>query len=141
MTSATRAPGSMSGCRTPRQRSTSSRRCSGSVRSFHEENCMSGDIDDIVQIAPESHTVVFENDQIRMLEVTVKPGETVPMHTNPENINYILKPGTLRLINPDGSGMDIELAAGQVIPAPVGRHAVENVGATEVKTICIELKS
>lgn len=97
--------------------------------------------DDIVQIAPESHRVVFENEQIRMLEVTVKAGEKVPMHTNPENINYILKAGTLRLINPDGSGMDVVLAEGQVIPAPVGRHAVENIGTTEVKTICIELKS
>jgi len=84
--------------------------------------------------------VLFENDVIRVLEVTVKPGVKVPMHTNPENVNYIVKPGTLRLIEPDGSSVDITLAEQQVIPAPVGRHAVENVGATEVRTICIELK-
>jgi beta-alanine degradation protein BauB len=96
--------------------------------------------DDIVQISPGIHKVIFENTVVRVLKVTVKPGDTVPMHRNPENINYILRPGTLRLINPDGSVVDVELTEGQVIPAPVGEHAVENVGTTEVQTLCIELK-
>lgn len=101
---------------------------------------MSDQFDDIVEISPDVHRVLFENDAIRMLEVTVKPGATVPMHTNPENINYVLKAGTLRLINPDGSSVDVMVAEQQVIAAPVGRHAVENVGPTEVRTLCIELK-
>jgi quercetin dioxygenase-like cupin family protein len=101
---------------------------------------MSEHVDDIVEISPDVHKVIFENDTIRLLEVTVKPGATVPMHTNPENVNYILEGGTLRLINPDGSGVDVPLAERQVIPAPVGRHAVENIGQTAVRTLCIELK-
>lgn len=96
--------------------------------------------DDIIAIAPEQHKVLFENDHIRMLKVTVKPGDKVAMHTNPENINYILQPGTLRLINPDGVTMDLELTEGQVIPTPIGTHAVENIGGTEVQTIGVELK-
>ena len=101
---------------------------------------MSENIDDIVKISPDVHLVLFENEVIRVLEVTVKPGDKVPMHTNPENVNYIVKPGTLRLIEPDGCSVDVTLAERQVIPAPIGRHAVENVGPTEVRTICIELK-
>jgi len=97
--------------------------------------------DDIVVIAPEQHAVIFENDKIRMLRVTVKPGDKVGMHRNPENVNYVLQPGTLRLINPDDTSIDVELAAGQVIPAPEGAHAVENVGDTQVQTICVEMKS
>ena len=85
--------------------------------------------------------MIFENDAIRVLEVSVKPRATVPMHTNPENINYILAGGTLRLIDPQGSVVDVPLAERQVIAAPVGRHAVENIGQTEVRTLCIELKS
>jgi quercetin dioxygenase-like cupin family protein len=96
--------------------------------------------DDIVKLSPEIHRALFENDQIRVLKVTVKPGDKVPMHRNPENINYILRPGTLRLIATDGSVQDVELTEGQVIPAPVSSHAVENIGQTEVQTICIELK-
>lgn len=97
-------------------------------------------IDDIVKLSPDVHQVLFENDAIRVLEVTVPPGAKVPMHTNPENVNYIVKPGTLRLVEPDGTSVDISLSERQVIPAPVGRHAVENVGDTEVRTICVELK-
>ena len=97
-------------------------------------------LDDIVELSPDVHAVVFENETIRLLEVSVPPGATVPMHTNPENINYILQGGTLRLLAPDGSTVDVQLTERQVIPAPVGRHAVENVGQTEVRTLCIELK-
>jgi quercetin dioxygenase-like cupin family protein len=99
------------------------------------------DYDDIVAIAPESHEVIFENDTIRVLKVTVPAGGTVAMHRNPENINYILKSGTLRLIEPSGSVVDVQLSEGQVIPAPKGSHAVENIGETEVQTVCIELKN
>lgn len=101
---------------------------------------MADQIDDIVKLSPDVHKVIFENDAVRVLEVSVKPGAQVPMHTNPENINYIVKPGTLRLLSPDGSAVELALTEGQVIPAPVGRHAVENHGPTEVRTICIELK-
>jgi quercetin dioxygenase-like cupin family protein len=101
---------------------------------------MSEKIDDIVKISPDIHKVIFENDRIRVLKVTVKPGDTVPMHRNPENINYILRPGTLRLTGTDGSVQDVALTEGQVIPAPVSSHAVENIGQTAVQTICIELK-
>lgn len=98
-------------------------------------------IDDIVRLSPDVHRVLFENAAIRVLEVRVPAGAHVPMHTNPENVNYIVRPGTLRLVGADGSVVDVALTEGQVIPAPVGRHAVENIGATEVRTICIELKA
>jgi oxalate decarboxylase/phosphoglucose isomerase-like protein (cupin superfamily) len=101
---------------------------------------MSEHVDDIVQISPDVHRVIFENGTIRMLEVTVTPGAKVPMHTNPENINYILEGGTLRLVDPDGAVVDVQVAERQVIAAPVGRHAVENIGQTQVRTLCIELK-
>lgn len=35
---------------------------------------------DAVQAAPKSHRVIFENAFVRVLEVTVLPGTTVPMH-------------------------------------------------------------
>jgi quercetin dioxygenase-like cupin family protein len=96
--------------------------------------------DDIVKIAPEQHAVLFENDQIRMLKVTVKPGDKVPLHRNPANVHYVLTGGKLRFTDPDGSTQEVELTAGQVIPAPEGSHAVENIGDTEMQSIGVELK-
>lgn len=34
---------------------------------------------------------------------------------------------------------DVTLTEGQVIPVPVGSHAVENVGNVDVQTIGVEL--
>jgi len=31
--------------------------------------------------APAHHTVLFENDRVRVLDTCVRPGETVPLHS------------------------------------------------------------
>ena len=36
---------------------------------------------DVVKVAGDSHTVIFENDQVRVLAVHFKPGQTAPMHS------------------------------------------------------------
>jgi len=100
-----------------------------------------GHPDDAVSIAPHIHSIVFENDKIRVLKVVVKPGDKAGMHWHPENINYILKPGTLRFTKPDGSTADVELTEGQVTSSPESSHAVENIGNTDVQTIQVEMKA
>jgi oxalate decarboxylase/phosphoglucose isomerase-like protein (cupin superfamily) len=96
--------------------------------------------DDAVTIAPHLHEIIFENDKMRVLKVTVKPGDTAGMHWHPENINYILKPGKLRFNKPDGSTVDVDLTEGQVTSSPESSHAVENIGDSEVQTVQVELK-
>ena len=32
--------------------------------------------------APRNHVLLFENDSVRVLDITVAPGETVPLHTH-----------------------------------------------------------
>ncbi len=96
--------------------------------------------DDAVAIAPHLHHVIFENEKMRVLKVTVKPGDKAAMHWHPENINYILAPGKLRFTKQDGSTVDIELTKGQVTSSPESSHAVENISDTEVQTVQVELK-
>ena len=38
---------------------------------------------DAVAAAPDNHRVVFENEKVRVLEVTIKPGEKEPFHEHP----------------------------------------------------------
>ena len=37
---------------------------------------------DAMVAAPESHRVLLENDDVRVLETTIHPGETIPLHTH-----------------------------------------------------------
>lgn len=95
---------------------------------------------DAVTIAPDLHEVIFENDKIRVLKVTVPPGAKAAMHWHPENMNYILAPGKLKFTKPDGSVAELALTEGQVTSSPAGSHEVENTDATELQTIQVEMK-
>jgi beta-alanine degradation protein BauB len=95
---------------------------------------------DAVTIAPHLHTVIFENDKIRVLKIQVKPGDKARMHWHPENINYILSSGKLRFTKLDNSVVEVDLKEGQVTSSNAGSHAVENVGDSTVQTIQVELK-
>lgn len=96
--------------------------------------------DDAVNVAPHIHEVVFEDDKLRVLKVTVGPQAKAEMHWHPRNINYITKSGKLRFNKPDGTSIDVDLAEGQVTSADTSSHAVENIGDTTVETIQVELK-
>ena len=43
---------------------------------------------DMVRVAPELCKVILENESVRVIDVQVKPGDKVPMHSHPDNITY-----------------------------------------------------
>ena len=95
---------------------------------------------DAVTIAPHLHKIIFENERMRLLEVTVKPGERAEMHSHPENIVYILTPGVMRFTNQNSESKDVAFSIGDTSYAATTTHAVENIGNTELKAIQLEFK-
>lgn len=49
--------------------------------------------DDAVGAAPEAHNAIFENEQIRVLDVVVPPGFKSAPHWHPKNIGYVIHRG------------------------------------------------
>lgn len=97
--------------------------------------------DDAVNIAPHLHTVLYEDNKMRILKVTVRPGEHADMHWHPHNTNYVTKGGKLRFTRKDGSTVDVDLFEGQVTSSETEVfHAVDNIGESVVETIQTELK-
>lgn len=97
--------------------------------------------DDAVNIASHLHTVIYEDDKIRVLKVVVPSGATAEMHWHPHNINYVLKGGTLEFTKQDGSIVSVDLADEQVTSATSeSYHAVKNNSSDTVETIQVELK-
>lgn len=104
-------------------------------------NLQENHADDAVNIAPHLHTVIYEDEKMRVLKVVVKPGDTAAMHWHPHNINYVLSGGRLHFDRPDGSSADVDLTDGQVTSATTdSQHAVKNIGDTTVETIQVEMK-
>lgn len=95
---------------------------------------------DPVRVAPGVYKVVLENDRVRVLEVTLKPGEKVPMHSHPANVIYPLNAAKARFTLPDGKSIEVALEPGAVAWHEPETHSSENIGKTEARVLVIELK-
>lgn len=104
------------------------------------------DLDAIVA-APNSHRVVFENDEVRVLEVTVAPGVREPEHTHRwpsvmvtherARINYFTG-AELTFTSPDPLPEERLPRASWL--EPEGPHSVENIDTVWLRAIRFELK-
>ena len=97
---------------------------------------------------PAHHTLLFENDAVRVIETVIAPGETTPLHTH-------RWPGTLHLltwseiVRRDASGgvlmdsrsSDLKPLTDAVTWSPsLTLHTLENVGTTTFRAITTEIK-
>jgi quercetin dioxygenase-like cupin family protein len=96
---------------------------------------------DVVQVGGDSHKVLLENAQVRVLAVKIKPGEKVPMHSHPASVSYVLTDGKLHITLADGKIVDKEPKAGAATWSDAVTHAVENAGTSEFSQVQIELKA
>lgn len=96
--------------------------------------------DDAVTVAPNIHKLVYDDDQLRILDIHLKPDSKAGFHRHPRNITYILKGGTMRFTDKAGKTKDTTFADGHTAHMPETSHAVENIGTTEIHAIQIEFK-
>jgi len=98
--------------------------------------------------APGFHTVLFEDDRVRVLDGRVAPGATVPVHTHRwGGVLYILGASDFVRRDPDGQVLVDTRTSGTrpvegtaVWGAPLTPHTFENVGETEFRTLTVEMK-
>lgn len=95
---------------------------------------------DAVSIAPHLHKVTFENDNVRVLEVIVNPGDRAEMHTHPDNVIVVIDGGTLTMTNPNMEAKEVILKSGDAFFSSQNEHMVENKDSQTVKVFQIELK-
>jgi quercetin dioxygenase-like cupin family protein len=103
---------------------------------------------DALVAAPKYHTLLFENESVRVLDTNVPPGEMVPLHTHrwPSTL-YILSWSDF--VRRDGEGKIVvdsrriskPTQGGAVWSEPLPAHTLENVGETELRVISVEMKT
>ncbi len=67
--------------------------------------------EDAAKVAPHVYKVVFENERVRVLEVSMEPGERADMHSHPDCFVYFLYGGKGKLTTPSGETEEIEWPA------------------------------
>jgi quercetin dioxygenase-like cupin family protein len=102
--------------------------------------CMSSSAQDLVKIAGPGAKVILENDQVRVIELTVAPGKRTGVHSHGDHIIYFLTPGEALLTGPDKKPVRRSIPQGHIEWASPVTHDTVNVGSAETRTLIIELK-
>jgi quercetin dioxygenase-like cupin family protein len=97
---------------------------------------------DIVKVAPEHSKVLMENDDVRVVQTTLAPGQKDPLHTHPTGWYYVVKPGKMKIKFPDGKEAMWESETGEGAWLKTkSPHEDENVGNTTIIWVLVEVKS
>jgi beta-alanine degradation protein BauB len=95
---------------------------------------------DPVASNPAHYKVVFENEQVRVLEYTDAPGDKTTAHQHPNSVMYTLSSFRRRLFSGEVH-RDVEIPAGTSGWLPAQEHYGENIGDTPTHVIFVELKA
>ena len=94
---------------------------------------------DPLAVAPNMYKLVYQNERVRVMEVTFKPGEKIAAHAHPDHYVYVLEAGKLS-ITKDKKTSDVDLQVGQVIWIPAETHSAKNSGTSQIRLLVHELK-
>ncbi|HUQ28919.1 MAG TPA: hypothetical protein VM051_10015 [Usitatibacter sp.] len=97
---------------------------------------------DPAKVNPRSYKVLFENERLRLLEYTSKPGLGVcgqGRHYHPAHLSIPLTDGKVKVVA-DGKTIHAEGKAGEAFWEPEVWHSVENVSRGEMRAYMVELK-
>ena len=99
---------------------------------------------DPTKVMPRAYRVTFENDKLRVLDFTGRPGMGIcgeGMHSHPAHLTVVLTGWHGRASTTDGPVRDRSRNAGDVFWSEAETHKVENTGKTNSRVLIIELKT
>lgn len=103
---------------------------------------------DAMTASPEHHGLLLENEQVRVLDTRISPGERTAVHTHawPAAL-YVLSWSDFVRYDPDGEvlldsrTMTSKPKTGDSLWAsPLPAHSVHNVGDAELRVLAVEIK-
>ncbi len=95
---------------------------------------------------PQHHTLVMENEHVRVLRTRIPPGDKTPLHTHRwPSVIYTVSPSDFLRYDEVGnvitdSRNSPRAASSAAWVPPMGPHSVENIGASEIQLINVEWK-
>lgn len=97
---------------------------------------------DAARIQPGSYRVRLDNDKVRVLEFTGRPGMGVcgaGVHSHPAHLTVLLTPAHVR-VRTAGKVQVVNFPAGASFWEPAVTHETENIGTANVRSLIIEVK-
>ena len=102
--------------------------------------CAPARAQDALAVAPTIYKKVLENERMRVLEGTFKPGAKSPKHTHPEHLLYILSDGALVFKQDGKTPYEMTFKRGDAFSLAAQTVTAENDGNQEVRILVVEFK-
>jgi len=99
-------------------------------------------------VAPAQHELLLENEQVRVLDARVAPGERTPIHAHEwPGVLYVISTSDFVRYDPEGNVLvDSRTLPRKVSPGeavwtgPLVPHYLHNIGDAELRVIAVEIK-
>ena len=98
------------------------------------------EIQDATIAASGAHSVVMENEHVRVISALASAGHNSPMHSHPPAVVISLETARIKLTNSDGTEVILNLRPGTVFWSDGAEHSWELL-AGEVNVVAGEVKS
>ncbi len=85
---------------------------------------------DPCDVSPDYYKKLFDNETLRVVEMTLPAGHKDTQHSHPNETVYFIKGGKVRIYVGDDS-MEADIPDGHVIHHEAWTHTVENIGDTD----------
>ena len=95
---------------------------------------------DPLTVAPDLYRVVFENERVRVLAFHGGPGARWGLHAHPDAVVISMSDYTVRNVVPGKDPTERSPRRGDVLWIAARSHTGENVGATDMDCLLVELK-
>ncbi|MDP9104937.1 MAG: cytoplasmic protein [Candidatus Eremiobacteraeota bacterium] len=95
---------------------------------------------DPIRVAPHNYSVVFENEQVRVLSFHGRPNDKWGLHAHPDAVVVSLSEYTVRNAVAGAEPTVRQAKAGDVTWSSARTHTGENIGSTDMNCILVELK-
>ncbi|MBI2965538.1 MAG: hypothetical protein HYY34_04960 [Chloroflexi bacterium] len=96
---------------------------------------------DAVKASPGNYRTLLENDQVRVLGMTLRPGERDNLHSHPDETVYFVRGSKVKIHLGDGQVAEADIPDGHVMWHEAWTHQVENVGQSELYAVIVESKA
>ena len=114
---------------------------------MHKEQIID-ELDELIA-APQHHTLLFENEFVRVIDANIPAGEITNIHTHCYAASlYFISWSDFMRYDADGNVLldsrsleTTPLPGSAVWSNPLPAHALKNIGENELHVICVEIKT
>lgn len=96
---------------------------------------------DPVVVNAEMEHARLENGRVRVIEGILQPGDREKWHSHPAFVTYVVEGSRIRNHFADGRVVEADLKTGDVLWRDPQTHWIENIGATPLRFLVVELKN